>query len=75
MLDVCLKYADKVYVTSDNPRYENPNDIIKDVIRNKMSYKVKPRKILRGFRHYCRFSKNSIAFSIGKTREYRKPWI
>lgn len=40
MLDVCLKYADKVYVTSDNPRYENPNDIIKDVIRNKMSYKV-----------------------------------
>ena len=40
MLEVCLKYADKVYVTSDNPRFEDPKAIIDDVVRNKMSYKV-----------------------------------
>lgn len=40
MLDVCLKYADKIYVTSDNPRYEEPKSIIDDVIKKKMSYKI-----------------------------------
>ena len=40
MLEVCLKYADKVYVTSDNPRFEDPKAIIDDVVRNKMLYKV-----------------------------------
>ena len=40
MLKVCLKYADKIYVTSDNPRYEDPFTIIKDIVKNKMSYKI-----------------------------------
>jgi len=41
MLDACLKYADYVYVTSDNPRFEDPLKIIKDVIKNNNSFKVK----------------------------------
>ena len=40
MLEVCLKYANKVYVTSDNPRFEDPISIINDVTKNRMSYKV-----------------------------------
>jgi len=30
---IAKKYADKVYVTSDNPRRENPEDIINDIKR------------------------------------------
>ncbi len=41
MLNVTLKYADLVYVTSDNPRYEDPEIIIKDVINNNTSKKIK----------------------------------
>ncbi|MBQ9730988.1 MAG: UDP-N-acetylmuramoyl-L-alanyl-D-glutamate--2,6-diaminopimelate ligase [Bacilli bacterium] len=40
MLDVCSKYCDKIYVTSDNPRYEEPKKIIDDIVKNKMSYKI-----------------------------------
>lgn len=34
MMDVAWKYADKIIVTSDNPRNENPNDIIEDITIN-----------------------------------------
>ena len=32
MGEVADKYADFIYVTSDNPRYENPIDIIEDIV-------------------------------------------
>lgn len=40
MLDACLKYANKIYITSDNPRYEDPSLIINEIIKNKMSCKI-----------------------------------
>ncbi|MFZ3576512.1 UDP-N-acetylmuramoyl-L-alanyl-D-glutamate--2,6-diaminopimelate ligase [Virgibacillus sp. DJP39] len=33
MASIALKYADKVIFTSDNPRTEDPNEIIKDMVR------------------------------------------
>ena len=29
---VAYEFSDYVYVTSDNPRFENPNDIINDIL-------------------------------------------
>ena len=28
----CVKYSDKVIITSDNPRFEEPQDIINDML-------------------------------------------
>lgn len=33
MAKVALRYGKKVYITSDNPRSENPDDIIKDITK------------------------------------------
>lgn len=34
MGEIAYKYSDKVYVTSDNPRYENPMEIIEEIVKN-----------------------------------------
>lgn len=34
MGEIATNYADKVYITNDNPRYEKPKEIIKDIIKN-----------------------------------------
>ena len=36
---VCEKYADKIIFTNDNPRYEDPMEIIKDLISKLSSNK------------------------------------
>ncbi|MBQ9792199.1 MAG: UDP-N-acetylmuramoyl-L-alanyl-D-glutamate--2,6-diaminopimelate ligase [Clostridia bacterium] len=33
MGEIATKYADKVYITSDNPRYEKPREIIEDITK------------------------------------------
>ena len=40
MWQVALKYSDVVIVTTDNPRFENPEDIIKDIIWDSKEFKV-----------------------------------
>ncbi len=34
MAKVACRYANKVYITSDNPRTENPEEIIKDIVKD-----------------------------------------
>lgn len=45
MLQVAKKYANKIYITSDNPRDEDPNDIICDIISNQMQQSIKQEHI------------------------------
>ena len=41
MAQIAIKYADKVIFTSDNPRDENPTDIILDMVKNLKSNKFR----------------------------------
>ncbi|MDD2594614.1 MAG: UDP-N-acetylmuramoyl-L-alanyl-D-glutamate--2,6-diaminopimelate ligase [Bacteroidales bacterium] len=41
---IAAKYADKVIVTSDNPRFENPDEIIKD-IKDGMDIKARSKSL------------------------------
>lgn len=34
MLEAAKKYSQSIYITSDNPRFENPEDIINDILTN-----------------------------------------
>lgn len=52
MGDIATRYADVVYVTSDNPRFENPLEIIKDILEgckneNKIVIEENREKALR----------------------------
>ena len=42
---IANKYCDKIYLTDDNPRFENPK-----VIRDQIKRKIK-KKICRNFPH------------------------
>ena len=64
---IAKKFAAKVYVTDDNPRNENPDEIIKDIIQGLKENKhkiIKNRKdaILEAIK----ISTNNIVAILGK---------
>ena len=46
MTNVALRYADKVIITDDNPRYENSSNIINDMIRGISKHKFEKITII-----------------------------
>jgi UDP-N-acetylmuramoyl-L-alanyl-D-glutamate--2,6-diaminopimelate ligase len=63
--------SDKVIITSDNPRFEDPNDIVKDMLKDiiKTNYEVlidRKDAIKRGI---ALLNKNDILLVLGKGHE------
>lgn len=71
MANVATKLSDYVIFTSDNPRYENPDDIISDMIRNleNNNYEIeinREKAIIKGIQ---KCNKNDILLILGKGHE------
>ena len=71
MADIATKLADYVIFTSDNPRNENPEDIIQDMVGNldKNNYEIeinREKAIIKGIQ---RCVKNDILLILGKGHE------
>ena len=71
MGDIATKYSDYVIFTSDNPRYEKPKKIVKDIIckLDKHNYKViikREKAIKKGIQL---LSNNDILLLLGKGHE------
>jgi len=71
MAKIATKLADFVIFTSDNPRDENPNDIINDMIENldKNNYEIeinREKAIIKGIQKCI---KNDILLILGKGHE------
>jgi len=68
---VATKLSDKVIFTSDNPRFEDPNSIINDIIQNldKKNYEIevnRKKAIKKGIQ---KLNKNDILLILGKGHE------
>ena len=71
MGDIATKYSDYVIFTSDNPRYEKPKSIIKDIIckldRKNYEIVVNRKKAIK--KSIQKLSKNDILLLLGKGHE------
>ena len=71
MGDIATKYSDYVIFTSDNPRYEKPKKILKDIVckLDRKNYKiiVKREKAIK--KSIQMLSKNDILLLLGKGHE------
>lgn len=73
MADIAAKYADFVVVTSDNPRTEDPDSIVKDVCVGLKGHKT-PREVIVNRTEAIRFAlgeakKDDIVLLAGKGHE------
>tara|TARA_Y100001970_G_scaffold280738_1_gene390200 strand:- start:1398 stop:2849 length:1452 start_codon:yes stop_codon:yes gene_type:complete len=71
MAHIAEVYCDKIFITLDNPRFEEPNKILQDIVKGFKSNKhqvVKDRKIAIEKAIDC-MSKNSVLLVLGKGRE------
>lgn len=72
---IAAKYAKKSYITSDNPRSENPNDIINDIIggidnaNNNISYCVEVNRALAIKQALDELQGDEILLILGKGDE------
>lgn len=71
MSKIAIDNSDYVILTSDNPRYEDPNDIINDMLQNidKSNYEIeinREKSIIKGIQL---LSKNDILLVLGKGHE------
>lgn len=71
MANIATSFADYVIFTSDNPRGEEPNDIIQDMIKNldKTNYEIevnREKAIIKGIQKCI---KNDILLILGKGHE------
>jgi len=71
MASIATKLADYVIFTSDNPRYENPEDIINDMVKNLQNnnYEIeinREKAIVKGIQKCI---KNDILLILGKGHE------
>ena len=68
---IALEYSDFVFFTSDNPRNENENDIIKDIIRGatRTNFEIETDRKKAIKLAFKRFDKNSIILVAGKGHE------
>ena len=64
---IVLKYSKLVIFTMDDPRYENPNNIIKEMINNskKKNYIIEIDRSI-AIEKAIKLSKNSIILILGK---------
>ncbi|MBD3272827.1 UDP-N-acetylmuramoyl-L-alanyl-D-glutamate--2,6-diaminopimelate ligase [Candidatus Dependentiae bacterium] len=74
MGDIAIEYADKVIITNDNPRFENPREIINDIIKKIPKNKMNKIEIIedreRAIKKAVSISdKNSIIAILGKGHE------
>ena len=70
MGSIAEKFADKIIITSDNPRFEDPKTIIKDIIKGI----EKPKKIITNRKEAIMWSiqnikKNEVLLIAGKGHE------
>lgn len=71
---IASKYADKIIITNDNPRFENPKKIIKEIVRGISKKNMNKIKIIKNrknaIEHATHIStKNSIIAILGKGHE------
>lgn len=72
MAQAAQKYANKIVVTSDNPRTENPNDILNDVLlgfSNKKNVQVEADRRKAITLAVTQASKNEVVLIAGKGHE------
>ena len=52
MAIIAKKYANKVYITDDNPRYENPKTIrkiLKNIVQKDLKYLIEEKQFIKQF--------------------------
>lgn len=71
MGDIATKYSDRVVFTSDNPRYEKPKKILKDIVckLDKKNYKIIVNREKAIKKSIQMLSKNDILLLLGKGHE------
>lgn len=71
MADIATKKSDYVIFTSDNPRFENPKDIIDDMIEglDKTNYEIEINRVKAIIRGIQLLNKNDILLVLGKGHE------
>jgi len=71
MGDIATKYSDYVIFTSDNPRYEKPKKILKDIVckLDKKNYKIIVNREKAIKKSIQMLSKNDILLLLGKGHE------
>lgn len=71
MGDSATKLSDYVIFTSDNPRKENPMDIINDIVQNldNKNYEIEENREKAIFKGIQKLSKNDILLVLGKGHE------
>ena len=74
MTKEALKYSDQIFITDDNPRFEDPEQIISDMIKGLDKRNLEKVKIIRGRSKAIKFainqlSKNDILLIAGKGHE------
>ncbi len=71
MGDIATKLSDYVIFTSDNPRKENPMDIINDIVQNldNKNYEIEENREKAIFKGIQKLSKNDILLVLGKGHE------
>lgn len=71
MAEVVARFADEVYVTSDNPRSENPEQIIKDIVvgLSGMSFKTIVERPLAVQTAFSELKNNEVLLLAGKGHE------
>ena len=71
---IASENAEKVIITSDNPRYENPNLIIKDIVqgvnsKNKNKIQIVPNRSKAIKSALKKITKNTVLLIAGKGHE------
>ncbi len=74
MTKEALKHSDQIFITDDNPRFEDPEQIISDMIKGLDKKNLEKVKIIRGRSKAIKFainqlSKNDILLIAGKGHE------
>ena len=71
MGDISTKLSDYVIFTSDNPRNENPSDIINDIVQqlDNKKYEIEENREKAIFKGIQKLNKNDILLVLGKGHE------